>query len=153
MSLPAACIPIDEPLRVLEIRAARIGPPTRRPMMFAPIHAGFPSPGEDFYEKPLDLNEHLQVRRNSTFFMRVEGDSMEGARIYSGDILLVDRAHRAKDGDVVVVRVADQLTVKRLRMSNGQAWFAAENPRFEAIKADDGCEIWGVVTWSVHRPA
>jgi len=121
--------------------------------MFAPVHAGFPSPGEDFYEKPLDLNEHLQVHRTSTFYMRVAGDSMEGARIRDDDILLVDRSRRAKDGDVVVVRVGDQLTVKRLCNRNGHVWFAAANPRFDDIKADENTQVWGVVTWTIHRPS
>jgi SOS-response transcriptional repressor LexA len=57
-----------------------------------PAHAGFPSPADDYKERPLDLNELVVPHPISTYFMRVEGDSMQGVCISSGDDLVVDRA-------------------------------------------------------------
>ena len=59
------------------------------PLYTCPVSAGFPSPAEDYLEGQLDLNQYLIKHPTATFFVRVTGDSMIGARIHSGDILIV----------------------------------------------------------------
>ena len=84
------------------------------------VVAGFPSPAEQYLEPPLDLNELLVRRPAATYFVRVEGDSMVGAGIRDGDLLVVDRSLRPADGDVIIASVDGDFTVKTLRLGNGE---------------------------------
>ena len=84
------------------------------------VVAGFPSPAEQYQEPPLDLNELLVKRPAATYFVRVEGDSMVGAGIRDGDLLVVDRSLRPADGDVIIASVDGDFTVKTLRLGNGE---------------------------------
>ncbi len=79
------------------------------------VVAGFPSPAEQYMEPPLDLNELLVKRPAATYFVRVSGDSMIGAGINDGDILVVDRSLRPADGDIIIACVDGDFTVKRFR--------------------------------------
>ncbi|MBQ3975152.1 MAG: UV protection and mutation protein, partial [Lachnospiraceae bacterium] len=72
------------------------------PLMATQVAAGFPSPAEQYVEAPLDLNELLVRRPAATFFVRAAGDSMSGAGISDGDLLVVDRSLRPADGDVIM---------------------------------------------------
>ncbi len=122
--------------------------------LYPAVSAGFPSPADDYYEKRLDLNEYCIRNRAATFFVEVEGDSMTGAGIYDGDILIVDRSLDPKPGDVVVAYLNNEFTVKRL-VKRDQRWvLQAENRRFPAIELREGMEmtVWGVVTYVVHKP-
>jgi DNA polymerase V len=114
--------------------------------------AGFPAPGDDVLEDSLNLQDLLVENPDSTFFVKVEGDSMEGAHIFSGDILVVDRVARVEDGAIVVAAVYGEMVVKRLSKKAGGTWLKSENSDYAPIKVDDGddCYIWGVVTGSVR---
>jgi DNA polymerase V len=116
------------------------------------VSAGFPSPADDYVEDHLDLNQLLVRNKPATFFLRVKGDSMTGAGIHNGDIIVVDRSVEPVDRSVVVAVVDGELTVKRLRLCHGKAELHAENPKYPPIRFKDGQEltIWGVVTSSVH---
>ena len=72
------------------------------PLGMVKVSAGFPSPAADYEEKRLDINEYLIRNPVSTFFFPVQGDSMEGAEIFDGDILVVDRSIKARHGHIVV---------------------------------------------------
>ncbi len=114
--------------------------------------SGFPSPAEDYTESGLDLNQLLVHNKSATFFLRVQGDSMTGAGIHDGDILVVDRSIAPFDRAVVVAVVDGELTVKRLKLRPGAAELHAENPGCAPIRLREGQEfdIWGVVTSAVH---
>ena len=83
------------------------------PLFTCPVSAGFPSPSDDYIEGKLDLNRHLIPNPIATFFVRVTGDSMVGAGIYSGDLLIVDRSLETRDGQVAIAVVDGELLVKR----------------------------------------
>ena len=80
----------------------------------------------------------------SCFALRVRGDSMQGAAILDGDMVVVRPQQSADDGQIVVARIGDEATVKRLSRKNGQVWLLPENPDYEPI---DGtyAEIIGLV--------
>lgn len=126
--------------------------PCACPLFMVPVTAGFPSPADDYVEGRLDLNAHLVKHPAATFFVRVAGDSMIGAGIHPGDILVVDRSLEAVDKRVVIAVVNGELTVKRLRMTQGRITLAAENPAYAPmeIRPDMEFEIWGVVTTVIH---
>ena len=122
------------------------------PLYSSRVPAGFPSPADDHIESKLDLNLHLIRRPAATFFIRAQGESMRDAGIFDGDRLVVDRAIAPQAGDIVIAVLHGDLTVKRLRKSNGALVLCAENPAFPDIALDDaGCEAWGVVTHSIRR--
>ena len=117
------------------------------PLYTSRIAAGFPSPADDHLEAPLDLNEHLVKHPAATFVVKVEGDSMTGAGIYAGDLLVEDRSLEAKSGSIVVAVVNGELTVKRLWMRNRRVRLVPENPAYKPIEIGDFSElvVWGVV--------
>ncbi len=128
--------------------APRLG----RPLYLAKIPAGFPSPADDFIDKKLDLNEHLVKHPAATFFVKVQGSSMTGAGIHSGDILIVDRSLEPADKKIVVAALGGELTVKRLRKAKGRVYLVSENPDYKAIEVtpEMNIEVWGVVVHVIH---
>ena len=115
--------------------------------------AGFPAPGDDQIENILDLNDLVVKHPASTFFVRVEGDSMEGAGIFSGDVLVVDRSVEARDAKIVVAAVNGEMVVKRLVKVSGRQELHSENDEYGPIilGTDEECFIWGVVVGSVRQ--
>lgn len=122
-----------------------------RPLVVARISAGFPSPAEDWIEGRLDLNHHLIKHPAATFYMRVIGDSMND-EIREGDILVVDRAAEAEDGDIVIVRIFNDFTVKKLSLQDGKIWLLAANESYQPIEITEEMdfEVWGKVLWSIR---
>ena len=122
------------------------------PLFMIPVAAGFPSPAEDYIEAHLDLNQYLIRHQAATFFVRASGDSMIGAGIYSGDLLIVDRAIQPTNGNVVIAVVNGELTVKRLFKEGDCLLLLAENEQYEPLEINEHTEfqIWGVVTNSIH---
>ncbi|MBX9904791.1 MAG: translesion error-prone DNA polymerase V autoproteolytic subunit [Burkholderiales bacterium] len=124
------------------------------PLCAGKAEAGFPSPATDHVEQCLDLNEYLAPHPEATFFLRVKGDSMTGAGIHHGDLLVVDRSLEAASGRVVVAVLNGGLTVKRLHRARGRITLRAENPAYPdiAVADDHELQIWGVVAHVVHTP-
>ena len=122
------------------------------PIFLGRLPAGFPSPADDYLEGKLDLNRHLIKHPAATFFVRVTGDSMIGAGIHSGDLLVVDRSLEPADKNVVVAVLDGELTVKRLFKQNGVLRLLPENLSYQPIEitAQQTIEIWGVVTSVIH---
>lgn len=114
------------------------------------VAAGFPSPAQDYIDSAIDLNQELIIRGHeaSTFVLRVKGWSMMQAGIFDGDRIIVDRSLTARQNDVVVAIINNDLTVKRLGEVGGRLALLPENPRFKPIVMEEGDElvIWGVVT-------
>jgi DNA polymerase V len=123
------------------------------PFMGGAVVAGFPSPAEQYVDRPLDLNELLVARPAATYFVRAEGDSMEGAGIKSGDLLVVDRSLEVEDGAVVIACVDGEFTVKTFRRGRGGVRLEAANPAYKPIrfKGEMELRVFGVVTAVIHR--
>ena len=123
------------------------------PIFTSRVQAGFPSPVDDHLEDTLDLNTHLIHHQEATFFVKAQGDSMIGAGIHQGDILIVDKSLTPKSGKIVIAVVDGEFTVKRLHKYKGNITLKAENSEFEDIKirGTDELIIWGVVTSVIHQ--
>jgi len=117
------------------------------------VSAGFPSPAEDYIEGRLDLNRHLIKHPAATFFVRVAGDSMIGAGIHPGDILVVDRALEPQDSNVVIAVIDGELTVKRISQRKGKLFLVPDNQAYEPLEIVEEMEfeVWGVVTSVIHN--
>jgi DNA polymerase V len=122
------------------------------PQYMVPVTAGYPSPAEDFIENKLDLNQHLIQHPAATFFVRVSGDSMTGAGIHSGDLLIVDCSLEPAPGKVVIAVINGEHTVKRLTREGDRIFLMAENADYPPIEVSELEElhIWGVVTCVMH---
>jgi len=126
---------------------------TEQSLFEAKVPAGFPSPAADYQEDKLDLNRHLIKNPAATFFVKVAGDSMLGAGIHSGDLLVVDRSLEPRNKNVVIAVVNGELTVKRIRIKGKKVTLEAENENYPAqrIDAETEFEVWGVVTNVIHK--
>lgn len=124
-----------------------------QPFYLNAVSAGFPSPADDYMDRSLDLNEHLIANPAATFFVRACGESMIGAGIHDNDILIVDRSLNPVNGSVVIAALDGELTVKRLLNKNGNLFLTPENNDFPDMEVYEDCsfEIWGVVTYVIHR--
>ncbi|WP_409260769.1 LexA family protein [Pseudomonas putida] len=121
------------------------------------VPAGFPSPAADHMDQPISLDELLNLRAPHIYLVRIDGDSMQGAGIFDGDLVLVDRSIEARHGHIVIAAVNGEPLCKRLQHVAGQVLLRSENPRYAPryIMEGDDFMIWGVVTFSVrsHDPA
>lgn len=122
------------------------------PLFTTRISAGLPTSGDDYIDRRLDLNE-LVKHPDSTFLVKVEGDSMINAGIHEGDILIVDRAVEPINNKVVVASLNGELTVKKLKIKGTSVYLAPENPEYEPIEIRPLTEfrIEGVVTFVIHK--
>ncbi len=116
------------------------------------VAAGFPSLVDDAIESHLDLNQYLIQRPSTSFFVRVEGDSMIDAGIHENDILIVDRSLKPLDGKIIIAVVNNELTVKRLELKQQTVRLLPENPRYRPIDITEEMDfrIWGVVIHVIH---
>lgn len=123
------------------------------PFFSSRVPAGFPSPAQDHLEQKLSLDELLEIDAPHTFLVRADGESMEGAGIFDGDVLVVSRALQASSGDIVIAAINGDTFVKRLSMDGKLIVLRSENPKFAPrfIMEGDELLIWGVVTASIRR--
>lgn len=123
------------------------------PLFESKVIAGFPSPADDFLENSLDLNSHVIKHPAATFFVKVEGRSMEDANIFEGDILVVDRSLNFRNKDIVIAIINGDFTVKRIKIKESKIFLEAASSYFSPIELNPewDCEVWGVVTYIIHK--
>lgn len=120
------------------------------------IKAGFPSPADDYRHDSLDFNRDLIRHPETTFYGRVDGDSMIDAGICDGDIAVIDRSVEPSDGDVIVGYINEEFTIKFLDLKHKDEGFIELRPANKdykpiRINADDDFEVWGVVVWTIKN--
>lgn len=116
------------------------------------VPAGYPSPAQDYMGERIDLTRELVKDPTATFLWRVSGDSMEGAGIFNGDVVLVDRSLQPTNNSVVLAVLDGEHLLKRLRLGRGVE-LVSENPRYRPIRFSELSEltVFGVVTYAIHR--
>ncbi|GHO46049.1 LexA family protein [Ktedonospora formicarum] len=117
------------------------------------VGGGFPSPAEGWRERALDIHDLLQEHREATFYMVVRGDSMQGAGIIDGDLVVVDRALKAHHESIIIALVNDGFLVKRYtQQKDGTVILCSAHPRFPPLPITPQMtfEVWGVVTYVVR---
>lgn len=143
----------SSPLHALRHAGWQVMPPADSvmavplPLCGVAIPAGFPSPAEGYLEDTLSLDQYLITDKAATLLVRARGDSMLGAHIQDGDLLVVDRGRSPQSGDIVIAALDGEFTVKRLLIRGGQVWLKAENPAYPAlrIQPEQEFEVFGVV--------
>lgn len=119
------------------------------PLSESTVHAGFPSPADDFLVESLNLNSLVIRHPEATFFARVEGDSMKDDGIFEGDILVVDKSVEPYDGCLAVAYIDGEFTLKRVKIEPDKISLIPANPKYKTIEIspDNEFSVWGVVKW------
>ena len=119
------------------------------------VPAGFPSPATDHLEKHISLDELFELRAPHVYLVKIEGDSMTGAGLFTGDLMIVDRGREARHGDIVIAALNGEPVCKRLHCKGTEVILQSENPAYPQrfILESDEMAIWGVVRYSVRDHA
>ena len=155
MNTPCAQIAPDS-----EARCRLLGMAGGRPLSLrhlpAAVRGGFPSPAQDLPCEAFDLAAHLAPHPETTFTLRVSGDSMRDAGIPHGSLIVVDRSVEPRHGHIVVACIDGEYTVKRLEQQAGRCRLLPANSAFVPIElqGEQQLDVWGVVRASVmeHVP-
>lgn len=115
---------------------------THAKLMLSPAHCGDPSEVDESIAAYIDVSKY---HNKDTFYVQARGESMTGADINEGDMLLVDTAKEPKNGNIVLVRIGDRVSVKRLRKNGEEVLLAPENPEFDPIPVTNDTQILAVV--------
>ena len=117
------------------------------------ISAGFPSPADDFKELRISIDQEIVRNEESTFYARVSGESMQGAGLDNGDLLVIDRSIEPQNDKIAVCFIDGAFTVKRLKVEADCVYLMPENKNYKPIKVDaeDELVIWGIVTHVVKK--
>ena len=117
------------------------------------ISAGFPSPADDFKETRISLDRELVKNREATFYARVDGDSMIGAGLEDGDLLVIDRSLNPVNGKIAVCLIDGDFTVKRIKKEKDKLYLMPENKKYKPIELKEENEliIWGVVEYVIKK--
>jgi len=117
------------------------------------VSAGFPSPADDFKEIRISLDKELVKNKDATFYARVDGDSMIGAGLEDGDLLVIDRSLNPENGRIAVFLIDGEFTVKRIIKKNEKLYLKPENKNYKEIeiKKENQLIIWGIVTYVIKK--
>lgn len=120
------------------------------------VVAGFPVPlDNDERSQDIDMLRLLCPHPESSYLIRVQGDSMIDAGIESGDIVIVDKSRReASEREIAVCELNGEYTLKRVAVEkDGTRWLVPANPEFPRFPIKDGDSfcVWGVVTYIIHK--
>ena len=117
------------------------------------ISAGFPSPADDFKETRISLDRDLVKNKEATFYARVSGDSMVGAGLDDGDLLVIDRSLSPENGRIAVCLVDGEFTVKRIKKEKNKLYLIPENKKYKTmeIKEENELIIWGIVEYVIKK--
>jgi repressor LexA len=115
------------------------------------VEAGFPSPAEEELADTLSLDELLIQNQESTFLLRISGDSMSGAGILPGDMVIVNKGQTPKSGDIVIAEVDGEWTMKYLKKRGDNVTLIPANEKYKPIKPKNELKITGVVTAVVRK--
>ncbi|MBP5335208.1 MAG: translesion error-prone DNA polymerase V autoproteolytic subunit [Bacteroidales bacterium] len=143
------------------------------PMAQAGIHAGFPSPAQDYMDGIMDLNKELVRHPAATFYGRVVGDSMVNAGVDEGDVLVIDKSLEPQEGDMAVCFIDGEFALKFISFKDPQKggqeahkpgvsynilgckdlWLLSGNPKYKPIHITEGNDftVWGIVTYVIKK--
>jgi DNA polymerase V len=114
---------------------------------------GFTAAADDYMERGIDLNEQLIRNKPATFFMRVSGNSMTGAYIHDGDIVIVDRSLKPVNGKIVIAVVDGEMLIRRYEKTMNSLRLVPETPKLSPIDVSEFSDycIWGVVIYVIKN--
>lgn len=119
--------------------------------MLGLVKAGFPSPTEDILETRINIDDFLIQKKESSYILEVDGDSMIDAHIADGDMVIAERTNTAKDGQIVIAQVDGEFTMKYFRQQGNKIWLEPANKNFKPIYPTTGLQIEAVVRGVIRK--
>lgn len=113
------------------------------------VSAGAPVLADEHVEEMIPIPRRFVGWTEQSFLLTVRGDSMTGAGIFDGDLVIVRCQEVASPGDLVVALLRDEATVKRLAIADGRPCLRPENPAYAPIFGE--FEILGTVVGLLRR--
>jgi SOS-response transcriptional repressor LexA len=115
------------------------------------IIAGFPSPAEEELRDVISFDDYLVPRPLSSFILHVSGDSMTGAGIMPGDLVIVEKGRVPKNGDIVIAEIDGDWTMKYFNKDKGHITLEAANPSYPSFSPRMELRLIGIVTACVRK--
>lgn len=119
--------------------------------MLGTVKAGFPAPSEEMLFDNVSLNDFLITRKDSTYMLEVDGDSMIDAHIEKGDMVIAERTDRAKDGEIVIAEVDGEFTMKYFRKTGDKVWLEPANKNYDPIYPEYDLKVCAVVRGVIRK--
>lgn len=119
--------------------------------MLGSVQAGFPSPEEEVLSDTISMDEYLINKPETSFLLQVSGDSMTGAGIMEGDLVIIERGRTPRIGDIVIAEVDEDWTMKYFQKQGKQIVLVAANPKYPDIKPRSELKLGGVVTAVIRK--
>ncbi|MDO5654974.1 MAG: translesion error-prone DNA polymerase V autoproteolytic subunit [Flavobacteriaceae bacterium] len=132
----------------LQIITPDISTQTEIPLFINGISCGQTSPAYEKLENKLDINRELVRNPLTTFYAKVNGQSMIDDGIADGDLLVIDRSLQPQDGKIAVCFIDGEFTCKRIRIKRDGIWLMPANVDYRPIHINEtqNFQIWGIVT-------
>lgn len=119
--------------------------------MLGSVKAGFPSDVEELRDT-INIDEYLIAKKDNSYMLTVDGDSMIDAHIADGDMVLVEKTNTAKDGDIVVANIDGEFTMKYFRKDkNNMVWLEPANKNFKPMYPKMYLNITAVVKAVIRK--
>ncbi|MDP3955750.1 MAG: LexA family transcriptional regulator [bacterium] len=115
------------------------------------VEAGFPTPAEEELQDTMSLDEYLIENKESSYILRVKGDSMIEAGINEGDMVIAERTSTPKPGQIVIAEVDGAWTMKYLRMRGNKPYLEAANKNYPLIHPEETLNITAVVRAVIRK--
>lgn len=119
--------------------------------MVGSVQAGFPSPEEEVLSDTLSMDEYLITKPDASFLLQVSGDSMTGAGIMDGDLVIIEKGRTPKTGDIVIAQVDGDWTMKYFERRGEGIVLVAANPKYPEIHPKTDLQLGGVVTAVIRK--
>lgn len=119
--------------------------------MLGSVKAGFPADVSEEMKDTINIDEYLITKKENSYMLTVDGDSMIDAHIANGDMVLVEKTNVAKDGQIVIADVDGEFTMKYFRMKNGKTWLEPANKDFKPIYPTMYLNITAVVKAVIRK--
>jgi SOS regulatory protein LexA len=119
--------------------------------MVGTVQAGFPSPAEEVLCDLMSMDEYLITRPEISFLLQVSGDSMTGAGILEGDLVIIEKGRDPRTGDIVIAEVDGEWTMKYFHKKGKQIILEAANPKYPDIHPRTELRLGGIVTAVIRK--
>ena len=119
--------------------------------MLGSVKAGFPSDVSEELKDTINIDEYLISRKENSYMLTVDGDSMIDAHIADGDMVLVEKTNTAKDGQIVIADVDGEFTMKYFKKDGDKVWLLPANKDFKPIYPKMYLNITAVVKAVIRK--
>ncbi len=115
------------------------------------VKAGVPATVDDVMQDTVSLDDFLIEKKDASFMLEVDGDSMIEAHIAQGDLVIAERTHTARDGDIVIAEVDGEWTMKYFKTKNGKTWLEPANKNYKPIYPERSLHVAAVVKGVIRK--